>query len=94
MIVEQIIDVPANRMITLEVPHTIPAGKTILTFTPASASKDKTPIVAAVAARKALPIEKIRLLLQKEMAEKGTLGIPAENGDGWAAHVRERYAQS
>jgi len=36
MTVEQIIDVPADRRITLEVPKTVPAGRTILTFTPAA----------------------------------------------------------
>jgi hypothetical protein len=36
MTVEQIIDIPANRRITLEVPRTVPEGKTILRFTPVS----------------------------------------------------------
>jgi len=36
MTVEQIIDVPANRRVTLDIPKAIPEGKVILTFTPAS----------------------------------------------------------
>jgi hypothetical protein len=36
MTIEQIIDIPANRRISLEVPRTIPTGKTILSFTPVS----------------------------------------------------------
>jgi hypothetical protein len=37
MTITQTIEVPASRCITLEVPPEIPAGKTIITFTPASA---------------------------------------------------------
>jgi hypothetical protein len=37
MTVTQTIEIPASRCITLEVPPEIPAGKTIITFTPASA---------------------------------------------------------
>ena len=36
MTIEQIIDIPANRRISLEVPKAIPQGKTILSFTPLS----------------------------------------------------------
>jgi hypothetical protein len=35
MIIEQTIEVPANRRLTLDVPPEIPVGKVILTFTPA-----------------------------------------------------------
>ena len=35
MAIEQIIEVPANRRITLEVPPQVPVGPVILTFTPA-----------------------------------------------------------
>ena len=41
MTIEQIIEVPASRRITLEVPPQIPVGKTILTFTPATGTFDK-----------------------------------------------------
>jgi hypothetical protein len=37
MTVEQIVDIPASRRIALEVPRTVPVGKTILSFTPISA---------------------------------------------------------
>jgi hypothetical protein len=36
MTIEQIIEIPSDRKIFLEVPRTIPAGKTILRFTPVS----------------------------------------------------------
>jgi hypothetical protein len=35
MVVEQIIDVPADRRLTLDVPREVPMGRVILTFTPA-----------------------------------------------------------
>jgi len=87
MTVEQIVEIPANRRIALEVPRTVPVGKTILSFTPVSASR-----TADVSA--GTTIEDIRLLLQKEMAEKGTSAVTAASGDGWEAHVMEHYAES
>ena len=38
MIVTQTIDIPASHHITLDVPNEVPAGRTILTFTPAPAA--------------------------------------------------------
>jgi hypothetical protein len=45
MVVEQIIDIPASRRISLEVPRAIPEGKAILRFTPVLApdSADSSP---------------------------------------------------
>jgi hypothetical protein len=85
MTIEQTIEIPVNRRITLEVPRTVPVGKTILSFTPVSVSQ-----TADVSA--GTTIEDIRLLLQKEMTEKGTWSATAANGDGWEAHVMEQYA--
>jgi len=39
-------------------------------------------------------IEDVRLLLQKEMDEKGTSTVTVTPGDGWEAHAREHYAES
>jgi len=36
-------------------------------------------------------IEDVRLLLQKEMAEKGTSKVKTVSGGGWEAHVKEHY---
>ncbi|GHV84339.1 hypothetical protein AGMMS50212_16790 [Spirochaetia bacterium] len=36
MTVEQTVDIPANHRLTIEVPREVPAGRTILTFTPDS----------------------------------------------------------
>lgn len=51
MTVEQTIDIPANRRVTLDVPRTVPVGKTILTFTPVppSPSVDNSPRTVAEA---------------------------------------------
>ena len=40
MTIEQTIEIPASRRITLEVPPEIPTGKAILTFTPAAADDE------------------------------------------------------
>jgi len=39
MTIEQTVEVPVSRQLTIEVPREIPAGRTILTFTPAPAQK-------------------------------------------------------
>ena len=36
MIIEQTIDIPVDRRLTIEVPREVPAGRTLLTFTPQS----------------------------------------------------------
>lgn len=45
MTITQTVEIPANRRIILEVPHEIPVGPVILSFTPAyTANPRKTPI--------------------------------------------------
>ena len=41
MTVEQTIEVPASHRLTIDVPREIPAGRTIIAFTPASAGKER-----------------------------------------------------
>jgi hypothetical protein len=41
MTIEQTIEVPASRRITIDVPREIPVGKTIIAFTPASAYREQ-----------------------------------------------------
>lgn len=81
MTIEQIIDIPVNRRVTIEIPRTIPIGKTILSFTPVN----NIPLVK---------MEDVRQLLHKEMTEKGTLNIKTNSGDGWTSHVKESYGKS
>jgi len=50
MTITQTIDIPADRRITLEVPREVPAGRTIIAFTPASAMKQD--IAAAIPSEK------------------------------------------
>ena len=40
MSITQTVDIPASRRITVDVPQEIPLGRTILTFTPASAVRE------------------------------------------------------
>ncbi|MDR2490050.1 MAG: hypothetical protein LBD20_01450 [Spirochaetaceae bacterium] len=35
MVIEQTVDIPASRRLTIDVPHEVPAGRVVLTFTPA-----------------------------------------------------------
>ena len=91
MTIEQTITIPADNKIFLELPPFIPSGITALVKIdiPAVSAKDTndTPFQTP------FKIEKIRQLLQKEMADKGTMAVKAVSGDGWAAHARERYAE-
>jgi hypothetical protein len=41
MSVTQTVEIPANRRLTIDVPREIPTGRVILTFTPASAVKER-----------------------------------------------------
>ncbi|GHU18454.1 hypothetical protein FACS1894163_10470 [Spirochaetia bacterium] len=40
MTIEQTVEIPLNHRLTIDVPRDIPAGKTILAFTPAPAEED------------------------------------------------------
>ena len=44
MSVTQTVDIPDSRRLTIDVPHDVPAGKTILTFTPLPATPNRKPI--------------------------------------------------
>ena len=83
MTITQTVDIPDSHRLTIDVPKEVPAGRTVLTFTPAGTRNLKP-----------MEIEDVRRLLHKEMAEKGTSAIIAAAGDGWEAHVREHYAES
>ena len=43
MTIEQTVEIPANHRLTIDVPREVPAGRTILSFTPAAGS-DRKPI--------------------------------------------------
>ena len=83
MSITQTVDIPDNHRLIIDVPREVPAGRTVLTFTPAAASMFQP-----------IKIDDVRQLLQKEMTEKGTLAVTAAAGDGWESHVREHYAES
>ncbi|MCL1929326.1 MAG: hypothetical protein FWG07_11125 [Treponema sp.] len=92
MTIEQIVDIPADYRISLELPHSIPTGvkARIEINIPAPIKKDQSDSGLTPTGT----IEDVRQLLQKEMTEKGTSAVIAVAGDGWEAHVRERYAES
>jgi hypothetical protein len=92
MIVEQIIDVPADYRIMLELPNTIPTGVKARVAISVPVMDTKSQFIPAPPSFVAL--EEVRRLLQKEMTEKGTSGVRAAVGDGWEAHIRERYVES
>jgi len=88
MTITQTVEIPANRRITLEVPRETPIGR-------ASMEYKIIPFVNKIANPKTnqTEVEKIRQLLQKEMALNGTSSVINSSGDGWEAYVKERYAK-
>jgi hypothetical protein len=48
MIFEQMVDIPADRRLTLDVPCEVPAGRAILTFTPAAKLDNDAGIIEAI----------------------------------------------
>jgi hypothetical protein len=87
MTIEQIVAVPADHRLSFELPHSIPVGVQ-------ARVEINIPSLSAPPPSAKAKIEDIRQLLQKEMAETGTLEVRAAAGEGWEAHVREHYAES
>jgi hypothetical protein len=89
MIITQTVDIPADRRVIIEVPPEIPAGRAQVEMkvTPFHQNQKKAYSFDT-------KLEEVRQLIHREMAEKGTLGISYESGDGWTAHVMEKYGKS
>ena len=82
MTIEQTITIPADYRISLELPRSVPIGA-------------KVRIEISIPGNSSIlsdEIEDVRMLLQKEMTEKGTSAVAS--GDGWEAHLRDHYAES
>ena len=95
----QTVVVPDSHRLTTDVPPEVPAGPVILTFTPSKTGRKKERVFGCANGQYRMAedfdeIEDVRLLLQKEMSEKGTSAVVAAAGDGWEAHVRKHYAES
>jgi len=92
MTIEQVVEIPADYRLLLELPRSIPTGvkARVEISIPEVSAKGKNHSAFSQSAE----IEDVRLLLQKEMAEKGTSALIVETGDGWEAHIREHYAES
>jgi len=78
MTIEQTVTIPTDYRIFIELPHSVPSGV-----------KASIKINIPVSDR----IDEVRQLLKNEMAQNGTTDVPAVTGDGWVAHIRERYAE-
>ena len=91
MTIEQTIEIPPDYQMLLNLPRSIPAGIKVRVAINIPAGTVEGRIASALPP---VAIEDVRLLLQQEMAEKGTSGVTAAAGDGWEAHVREYYAES
>jgi hypothetical protein len=78
MTIEQTVTIPADYRIYLELPHSIPSGVKV-------SVKINIPVFDK--------IDEVRQLMQKEMAQNGTVDVPTLSGDGWETHVREQYAE-
>jgi len=68
MTIEQTIEVPENRRITLDVPPQIPVGRTIVAFTP----------VPKAAPSKSLTANKVTLTAKEEARDKELYSLHAE----------------
>ena len=92
MTIEQTVTIPTDNRIFLELPRSFPNGvmARVKIEIPAFSAQGKD----ASASQHPSAIEDVRRLLQKEMADNGTLTVTAASGDGWEAHIRERYAES
>ena len=90
MTIEQIVEIPPDYRIFLELPRSIPAGVKAQIKINIPAANDQDSSVLSPSA----DIDDVRQLLRKEMTQKGTLTVMAAAGDGWEAHVREHYAES
>jgi hypothetical protein len=91
MTVEQIVEIPADYQISLTLPRSIPVGvkaRIAISIPSMSAESKKEPV-----SLQTVEIEDVRLSLRQEMIKKGTLEVTTASGDGWEAHVRERYAE-
>jgi hypothetical protein len=91
MTVEQIVDIPPDYRIFIDLPRSIPSG--VKARVEISVSTIETKERNASEFTPSYEIEEVRRLLQKEMSERGTEEVKAASGEGWEAYIKERYAQ-
>jgi hypothetical protein len=93
MTIEQTVEIPADYRIFLELPRSVPIGvmaRVAISVPFEDAGRED---VVPLSIEQTDEMGDVRLLLQKEMAEQGTAAIAVTAGDGWEAHIRERYAE-
>ena len=90
MIIEQTIEVPANRRITLEVPIEVPAGKAILTYTVVP-GKEEPECTREIWPNNRISQEELKEKLQKLRGSLGENAFGALDGITYQSKVRSEW---
>ena len=93
MIIEQTIEIPPSHQLFLEVPPEVPAGRTKLTFTPASAVSASTEreYTGGIWADNSARTEKLRMKLQNLQGSLGKNAFGGLDGIAYQHKVREEW---
>jgi len=93
MIVEQTIEIPPSHQLFLDVPPEVPAGKTIVTFTPASAASASTELEYAgmIWADNSVRSEELKMKLQNLRGSLGKNAFGGLDGVAYQHKVREEW---
>ena len=93
MIVEQTIEIPPSHRVFLDVPPEVPAGKTIVTFTPASAASASTELEYAdgIWADNSARAEELKMKLQNLRGSLGKNAFGGLDGVAYQHKVRKEW---
>ena len=81
MIIEQTVEIPADRRLFIEVPQEVPAGKTILTYTSVPVNRDIEYSQS----------DKVKAKLQKLQGSLGKNAFGALDGVSYQRKVRKEW---
>jgi len=90
MRIEQTVDIPSSHRLFIDVPLEVPAGKTILTFTPVSVNKELETAEVIWAVNHANP-EELKAKLQKLNGSLGKSAFGGMDGVAYQRKVREEW---
>jgi hypothetical protein len=90
MIVEQTIEIPPSHRVFLDVPPEIPAGKTIVTFTPVSASTEFE-YTEGIFADNNAQSEELKMKLQNLRGSLGKNAFGGLDGIAYQNKVRKEW---
>jgi len=88
--VTQTVEIPASHRLIINVPREVPAGKTILTFTPVSVSKDLKYAGEIWAVNRDHP-EELKMKLQNLQGSLGKTAYGGMDGIAYQRKVREEW---